>query len=96
MLVMANIIHYSYQEINMNHLNVTIEKKLTDIKARTKVRVLKLSGGERFKDKLLCMGILPGHEIEVLSSQNKGPVIVKVNDTRVVIGHSMAEKIIVR
>lgn len=96
MLVMANIIHNSYQESFMNHLNVIIEKNLTDIKPRTRVRVLKLSGGERFKEKLLCMGILPGHEIEVLSSQKKGPVIVKINDTRVVIGHSMAERIIVR
>ena len=80
----------------MNHLNVIEEKNLTNIKSGTKVRVLKLSGGERFKDKLLCMGILPGHEVEVLSSQKKGPVMVKVNDTRVVIGHSMAERIIVR
>lgn len=80
----------------MNHLNVFTEKNLTDIKSGTRVKVLKLSGGERFKDKLLCMGILPGHEIEVLSSQKKGPVMVRVNDTRVVIGHSMAERIIVR
>lgn len=80
----------------MNHLNVVYETNLTNVKSRTKVRVLKLSGGERFKDKLLCMGILPGHEIEVLSSQKKGPVIVKVNDTRVVIGYSMAERIFVK
>jgi len=80
----------------MNHLNLINEINLTGVKSRTKVRVLKLSGGERFKDKLLCMGILPGHEIEVLSSQKKGPVIVKVNDTRVVIGHSMAERIFVK
>jgi len=80
----------------MNHLTAITEKNLTNIKSGSKVRVLKLSGGERFKDKLLCMGILPGHEVEVLSSQRKGPVMVKVNDTRVVIGHSMAERIIVR
>ena len=79
----------------MNHLTAITEKNLTNIKSGSKVKVLKLSGGERFKDKLLCMGILPGHEVEVLSSQRKGPVMVKVNDTRVVIGHSMAERIIV-
>lgn len=80
----------------MNHLNIITDKNLTNIKPGTKVRVLKLSGGARFKDKLLCMGILPGHEIELLSSQKKGPVMIKVNDTRVVIGHSMAERIIIR
>ncbi len=80
----------------MNHLNIITEKNLTNIKSGTKARVLKLLGGERFKDKLLCMGILPGHEVEVLSSQRNGPVMVKVNDTRVVIGHSMAERIMVR
>ncbi|MFA5517991.1 MAG: FeoA family protein [Spirochaetota bacterium] len=80
----------------MNHLNLIKEKPLTDIKPGTKVKVLKLLGGERFKDKLLCMGILPGHEVEILSSQRKGPVVVKVNDTRVVIGYSMADRIIVQ
>lgn len=79
----------------MNHLNSLTEKTLTNIKPGTTVKVLKLLGGERFKDKLLCMGILPGHEVQVLSSQKKGPVVVKVNDTRVVIGYSMADKIVV-
>ena len=80
----------------MNHLNFIEEKSLAGVRAGTRARVLKLAGGERFKDKLLCMGILPGHEIEVLSSSKNGPVIVRVNDTRVVIGHSMAERILVR
>lgn len=79
----------------MNHLNLITEKTLANTKPGTKVKVLKLLGGERFKDKLLCMGILPGHEVEILSSQRKGPVVVKVNDTRVVVGYSMADRIIV-
>ncbi len=39
----------------MNHLNIVAEKALTNIKPGTTVKVLKLLGGERFKDKLLCM-----------------------------------------
>ena len=80
----------------MNHLNMVSDKKLTQTAAGDRVVVLKLFGGERFKERLLSMGILPGKDIEVMAILRHGPVIVRVNDTRVVIGHNMAEKIFVK
>jgi len=41
------------------------------------------------------MGLIPGKVIEVLSVRKSGPVIVKINDTRIVIGHGMASKIVI-
>ena len=79
----------------MNLLNVADEIKLTDSLAGAVVRIDKISGGDKLRDKLLSMGVLPGKEIEILSIRKNGPVIVKINDTRIVIGHGMASKILV-
>ena len=78
----------------MNHVNDRNILKLTDSCSGSMVRINKISGGERFRDKLLSMGLLPGRDIEVLSVRKNGPVIVKINDTRIAIGHGMASKII--
>lgn len=79
----------------MNHLDIVNNKKLTDSLSGDHVVIDKIYGGDKLRDKLLCMGILPGNEIEVLSLRKNGPVIVKVNDTRIVIGYGMASKIMI-
>ena len=33
--------------------------------------------------------------VQVVSKQNRGPVIIKINDTRLVLGRGMSEKILV-
>lgn len=80
---------------NMNHLNSDNNKKLTESLSGTHAIIDKISGGDKLRDKLLSMGLLPGKDIEILSSRKNGPVIVKVNDTRIVIGHGMASKILI-
>lgn len=80
----------------MNHLNNDFGLKLTKIDSGRNVLVSKLIGGENFKEKLLSMGIIPGQSLLVMNSGRRGPVIVKVNETRVVLGHNMAEKILVQ
>ncbi|HNX22425.1 MAG TPA: FeoA family protein [Spirochaetota bacterium] len=79
----------------MNHLNSETILKLTDFSAGSIVRINNISGGEKLRDKLLSMGLLPGKDIEILSVRKKGPVIVKINDTRIVIGNGMASKILI-
>jgi len=79
----------------MNHLNETDHLRLTDSVSGSVVRINKIAGGEKLRDKLLSMGLLPGKDIEVLSVRQNGPVIVKINDTRIVIGHGMASKIMI-
>jgi len=79
----------------MNHLNIEVDFKLTKVEKGKTVKIMKLQGGENFKEKLLSMGIIPGQSVLVMNSGRRGPVILKVNDTRVVLGHNMAERIIV-
>ena len=80
----------------MNYMNRIESGNLTDINAGAAVIVDKIDGGGAFKEKLLSMGILPGKVIEVLSARKNGPVVIKVSDTRLALGHGMAHKIHVK
>ena len=80
----------------MNHMNKIEFHRLTDIKTGSLVIVDRFEGGGAFKEKLISMGILPGKEVEILSSRKNGPVVIRVNDTRLALGHGMAYKIYVK
>ncbi|MCX7794854.1 MAG: ferrous iron transport protein A [Thermodesulfovibrionales bacterium] len=49
---------------------------------------------------LLChlrdMGLFTGRVVEVVSNRGNGPILLKVNDSKVAIGRGMAMKIMVR
>lgn len=68
--------------------------KLSDIATEKKVRIVSLDGGSQFKDKLLCQGIIPGKEVEVLiGGKRHCPYVLKVNDSKIMIGCGMVNKI---
>lgn len=52
------------------------------------------------KDKHIChvedMGLRVGNLIEMLNNEGHGPVVVKVDESRIAIGRGMAMKIMVR
>jgi len=54
-----------------------------------------MDAGDGLTARLAAMGLLPGAEIEVLSNSNRGPFIVAVKGTRVVLGRGVAQKILV-
>ncbi len=69
---------------------------LSEIEADSKVRIVSFTGGTKFRDKLLCQGIIPGQEVEVQNSGGaKYPVILKINDSKIMIGCGMTAKILV-
>lgn len=49
---------------------------------------------------ILChlrdIGLFAGKVIEVLSNQGNGPILLRINDTKIAIGRAMAMKIMVR
>uniref|UniRef100_A0A832FVT6 Ferrous iron transport protein A n=1 Tax=Ignisphaera aggregans TaxID=334771 RepID=A0A832FVT6_9CREN len=45
--------------------------------------------------RLYHIGILPGREVEVLINNGRGPIIIKVEDTEIVLGRGLAKKILV-
>lgn len=56
--------------------------------------VVHLEGGCEFQSRIVSMGLNPGMEVEVLQNAS-GPVLVAIGETRLAIGHGMAEKIFV-
>jgi len=59
------------------------------------VTLIDIDGGRGVRSKLYSMGLVPGVSLTVLNRNNVGPIMVRVRDSRLVIGFGMAQKIIV-
>ncbi len=67
---------------------------LTKLKKGQSGTIAELPGGPRAKQKLSEMGIRSGMDISVAQVVPlKGPVIIKVGQTQIAIGHGMANRI---
>ena len=49
--------------------------------------------GEKMKQKLLSMGLTPGTPVSIVSSGNRGPVIIDVRGSRLALGRGIVSKI---
>jgi len=61
------------------------------------LRVVAIEGGRGFQHRLIGMGLNVGSVLTVMhgASGGVGPTLVAVGDTRLAIGHGMAERILV-
>jgi Fe2+ transport system protein FeoA len=69
---------------------------LSSVKPGNEVTISDINGGRGIKSKLYSMGLVPGTKLTVLNGNSTGPVMIAVRDSRLAIGHGMAQKIIVR
>ena len=60
------------------------------------VRLAGVDGGRSLTHRLTSMGLTPGAVVEVVSHSLGGPMIVAVNQTRIMLGRGMANRIRVR
>jgi ferrous iron transport protein A len=74
-------------------MNNTIPLKGT--KPGQHVRVTDIAGGQDLRARLCAMGLTPGMAVEVVSTAG-GPIVLRVMGSRLMIGHGMAAKIMVR
>ena len=68
---------------------------LSRVDTEEEVTLIAITGGRGIRSKLYSMGLVPGVKLTVLNRNGTGPVMVAVKDSRLAIGHGMAEKIIV-
>lgn len=61
-----------------------------------KVTLHSIEGGHQLRQRLSAMGLLPGTDIFVVDNGHPGPVILKVKDSKVVLGRGMASQISVK
>jgi len=72
-------------------------RALSDLPAGAEATVVALSGGRGFRHRLVSMGLNIGCGVKVLrgSAAGGGPTLLAVGQTRLAIGHGMAERILV-
>jgi ferrous iron transport protein A len=58
-------------------------------------QVVSVEGGLGFRRKMANMGIIPGKRITMAQGWGRGPHVVVVDDTRVMLGHGMLHKVLV-
>jgi len=68
---------------------------LTEAPAGQLLKVLQILGGCQRLRRLLEMGIYPGAKLEIVRTCDRGPVIVKVGETRLAVGRNVARSVIV-
>jgi ferrous iron transport protein A len=68
---------------------------LVELPAGTSAVVRSLGGGSEFVGRVSAMGIGPGATVEVLRNPRRGPLLVRVRDTRIALGRGEAAKVLV-
>ncbi len=68
---------------------------LSIVESGKKVRIISVSAGRDLTERLASLGIVPGTEIEVLQNFSRGPFIVSVKGSRIMMGRGMACRIFV-
>jgi len=69
---------------------------LTMVVPDREVTLISIAGGRGLRARLTDMGLNEGMKLKVLHSHRPGPCIVLAGNTRLVLGHGMAQKILVR
>lgn len=69
---------------------------LADVLTGSTVKIININAGQALKHRLAAMGLLPNTVIKVIRKEGRGQVIVGVKNGKVVLGHGMAHKVIVR
>lgn len=69
--------------------------QLSDIEAGRKVYIVAVGAGHGIQGRLASMGLVPGVQVDVVLNSSRGPFIIAVKGSRIILGHGMAGKIIV-
>lgn len=68
---------------------------LSLIKKGRRVKIVKIDAGWGLTKRLTELGLIPETEIEIVSNSKRGPFIISVKGTRLILGYGIAHKITV-
>lgn len=66
---------------------------LSEVPAGQTVRLVKINAGQGLNSRLAAMGLLANVCVEVLRNDFRGQLIVRVKNTKVVLGRGMSQKL---
>jgi len=69
---------------------------LSSIQTGKRARFVSIEGGHELRSRLSAMGLIPGVEINVLRNSSRGPLLISVMGSSMMLGQGMAEKILVK
>jgi len=68
---------------------------LTELRGGTRAVVRALRGGQEVVSRLTALGLVAGAPVEVLQNRRRGPLLVRVRDSRIALGRGEAAKVLV-
>ncbi len=68
---------------------------LSSVASGKRVRLMTVDASRGLRARLAAMGLVPGVEIEVVRNTGRGPFVVAVKGSRVMLGRGMVQKVIV-
>jgi Fur family ferric uptake transcriptional regulator len=68
---------------------------LIHAKQGERLQIMEFTGGASARMRLLSMGLRIGDKIDIITNVNKGQMVVAVGFNRYVLGHGLAQKILV-
>ena len=84
----------------MSSKNKQTEQKrlrpLSMVKDGEKVKLARIDAGRGLNSRLASMGLVPNVEITVVSNRQRGPFMISVKNSKMMLGRGMANKIMVR
>lgn len=83
------------QGVHEEHEGLLNGLALTEAPSALPVRVVQVLGGCQRMRRLLEIGIYPGASLEVISTGRRGPIIVKLGETRLAVGRNVARAVLV-
>ena len=69
---------------------------LSTVPSGKEVILVSVGGGRGLRARLSDMGLSEGMKLKVIHSHRPGPCIILAGSTRLVIGHGMAQRVMVR
>jgi Fe2+ transport system protein FeoA len=68
---------------------------LSQVNEGTRAVLKSIDGGRQLRGRLAALGLLPGAELEVVQNSGRGPFVLAVRGSRIVLGRGMASRILV-
>ncbi len=68
---------------------------LSNLAKGRRVKLVAVNSGRKLKSHLYSLGLRPGATIEVIGKCGNGPLILRINDSKIMLGKGMARKIMV-
>ena len=68
---------------------------LADTPRGAQIVVCGLRGGHEFVSRLAALGLVAGTPVEVLQNRGRGPLLIRVRETRIALGRGEAAQVLV-